>query len=192
MTARSACETCACAYASVGAAFFCPACGHNSAVTTFAGALATIRASMKLADDLPPTHGRPRHGSRHGAPLRRDQPRAGLVILPAIRGSTLREHARKRDHAGGEECLSTARQFGPALVGRDRQDLPRTSWTQTSTAISCASSQHGTSWRTQTVSSMPTTSRSRATRAMPSATPWWSRRTRCAASATSPRSSRRA
>lgn len=53
MTARSTCEACDCAYASVGAAFFCPACGHNSAASTFAGSLATIRASMDLADDLP-------------------------------------------------------------------------------------------------------------------------------------------
>lgn len=53
MTARSACEACGCAYASVGAAFFCPACGHNSAASTFAGSITTIRASMDLADELP-------------------------------------------------------------------------------------------------------------------------------------------
>lgn len=53
MTQRSACEACGCRYASLGAAFFCPGCGHNSARTTFAGALATVRASMDLADRLP-------------------------------------------------------------------------------------------------------------------------------------------
>jgi len=30
MTQRSACEACGCAYASVGAAFSCPACGHKA------------------------------------------------------------------------------------------------------------------------------------------------------------------
>ena len=53
MTQRSACESCGCAYASIGAAFFCPACGHNSARSTFSGALATVRALMDLADRMP-------------------------------------------------------------------------------------------------------------------------------------------
>jgi uncharacterized Zn finger protein (UPF0148 family) len=50
---RSTCEACGCAYASRGAAFFCPACGHNSARSTFGGAVATVRASMDLAERLP-------------------------------------------------------------------------------------------------------------------------------------------
>lgn len=53
LTQRSECEVCGCRYASLGAAFFCPACGHNSAPTTFGGALSTVRASMDLADRLP-------------------------------------------------------------------------------------------------------------------------------------------
>jgi len=53
MTQRSECESCRCHYASVGAAFFCPACGHNSARSTFAGAVATVRALMDLADRMP-------------------------------------------------------------------------------------------------------------------------------------------
>jgi hypothetical protein len=53
MEQQSECETCDTHYASVGAAFFCPACGHNSAVTTFEGALATIRGSMTLIERLP-------------------------------------------------------------------------------------------------------------------------------------------
>ena len=53
MTQHSACEACGVSYASVGAAFFCPACGHNSARTTFAGALATVRSLMDLADRMP-------------------------------------------------------------------------------------------------------------------------------------------
>ena len=41
-----ACEGCGCRYSSVGAAFFCPACGHNSASTTFLKAVETVRASV--------------------------------------------------------------------------------------------------------------------------------------------------
>jgi hypothetical protein len=53
MSQRSVCESCGTRYASVGVAFFCPACGHNSARTTFAGALATIRTTMDLAERMP-------------------------------------------------------------------------------------------------------------------------------------------
>ena len=53
MTQRSVCEVCGCRYASLGAAFFCPACGHNSARATFAGALTTVRATMDLASRVP-------------------------------------------------------------------------------------------------------------------------------------------
>jgi uncharacterized Zn finger protein (UPF0148 family) len=53
MTQHSACESCGVSYASVGAAFFCPACGHNSARSTFAGALTTVRLLMDLAEKMP-------------------------------------------------------------------------------------------------------------------------------------------
>jgi len=53
MTQHSTCEQCGALYASVGAAFFCPACGHNGARTTFAGALTTVRALMDLTEKLP-------------------------------------------------------------------------------------------------------------------------------------------
>ncbi len=52
MTQRSTCEACGCRYASIGAAFFCPACGHNSAKSMFAGALTTVRGTMDLADRM--------------------------------------------------------------------------------------------------------------------------------------------
>jgi Zn finger protein HypA/HybF involved in hydrogenase expression len=64
MRQRFTCERCQCNYSSVGAAFFCPACGHNSVMTTFVqtietvrntvGALATIRQAM--ADDPDAAH----------------------------------------------------------------------------------------------------------------------------------------
>lgn len=49
---RSTCEACGCRYASVGAAFFCPACGHNSAISTFGDTLTTVRASLDLIPKL--------------------------------------------------------------------------------------------------------------------------------------------
>jgi hypothetical protein len=46
MRRKVACEACECRYASVGAAFFCPACGHNSATSLFGGALEQVRATI--------------------------------------------------------------------------------------------------------------------------------------------------
>ena len=43
MRQRYACESCGRQYAAIGAAFFCPSCGHNSARTALAGTLSTIR-----------------------------------------------------------------------------------------------------------------------------------------------------
>ena len=49
---RSACEACGCRYASVGAAFFCPACGHNSARSMFADTIANVRRGLDLIPRL--------------------------------------------------------------------------------------------------------------------------------------------
>jgi hypothetical protein len=40
------CETCSCRYTSIGAAFFCPGCGHNSAISTFSQTLETVRNTI--------------------------------------------------------------------------------------------------------------------------------------------------
>jgi hypothetical protein len=40
------CEQCGCRYSSLGAAFFCPACGHNAAESTFAQTIETVRKSL--------------------------------------------------------------------------------------------------------------------------------------------------
>lgn len=40
------CEECQCRYASVGASFFCPACGHNSAESSFENTLETVRKTV--------------------------------------------------------------------------------------------------------------------------------------------------
>lgn len=46
MSQQSTCEQCGFRYASVGAAFFCPACGHNSSLSTFDDAVNTVRRTM--------------------------------------------------------------------------------------------------------------------------------------------------
>lgn len=46
MRQEYACELCGCRYSAIGAAFFCPACGHNSARSTFAAAVQTVRAAI--------------------------------------------------------------------------------------------------------------------------------------------------
>jgi Zn ribbon nucleic-acid-binding protein len=55
---RSACEVCGCRYAAVGAAFFCPACGHNSALSTFSETIATIRQTIEVLPKLAELVGR--------------------------------------------------------------------------------------------------------------------------------------
>ena len=46
------CETCNCRYSSIGAAFFCPACGHNSAHSTFAAAVQTVRGTVSTISNI--------------------------------------------------------------------------------------------------------------------------------------------
>jgi hypothetical protein len=46
MRQRFTCERCRCSYSSIGAAFFCPACGHNSVLTTFVQTLETVRNTV--------------------------------------------------------------------------------------------------------------------------------------------------
>lgn len=43
MRQRYVCESCGCRYAAIGAAFFCPSCGHNSARAALVETLATVR-----------------------------------------------------------------------------------------------------------------------------------------------------
>lgn len=46
MQQRVACAACGCRYASTGTSFFCPACGHNSAVAVFDAAIASARKTL--------------------------------------------------------------------------------------------------------------------------------------------------
>ncbi len=52
MRLRTTCEACQCRYSYVGAAFFCPSCGKNSASHTFAQTLATIRTAANIGESL--------------------------------------------------------------------------------------------------------------------------------------------
>ncbi|WP_096172050.1 hypothetical protein [Cohaesibacter sp. ES.047] len=58
MRLRTACESCGCRYSYVGAAYFCPSCGANSASHTFTQTLNTIRTAAGLGETLRNTLGR--------------------------------------------------------------------------------------------------------------------------------------
>jgi hypothetical protein len=49
---KFSCEQCECRYSSLGAAFFCPACGHNSAESTFTQTIEAVQKSLAV-DCLP-------------------------------------------------------------------------------------------------------------------------------------------
>jgi uncharacterized Zn finger protein (UPF0148 family) len=51
---RTSCEACGCRYSYIGSAFFCPACGHNSAVGTFEQTLAGVRLAASSSARLRP------------------------------------------------------------------------------------------------------------------------------------------
>jgi uncharacterized Zn finger protein (UPF0148 family) len=44
------CDACGCRYASVGASFFCPACGHNSATSSFEITLETVERTIQALE----------------------------------------------------------------------------------------------------------------------------------------------
>ena len=50
MTQEFKCDECNCRYSSIGAAFFCPSCGHNSVLDTFANSVETVK---KTIDAIP-------------------------------------------------------------------------------------------------------------------------------------------
>lgn len=58
MRLRTRCEECECRYSYVGAAYFCPSCGENSASHTFSQTLETIRTAAGLGSRLRETLGR--------------------------------------------------------------------------------------------------------------------------------------
>jgi uncharacterized Zn finger protein (UPF0148 family) len=52
MRLRAKCDACGCRYSFVGAAYFCPSCGKNSASQTFAQTLKAIRTAAGMGDTL--------------------------------------------------------------------------------------------------------------------------------------------
>lgn len=52
MRQRATCEACECRYSYIGSAFFCPSCGHNSAVGTFRQTLSNVRLAASSATTL--------------------------------------------------------------------------------------------------------------------------------------------
>lgn len=56
MMLRLACRQCGSRYAVVGAGFFCPHCGHNSAVETFTQSIAKVRTSVAVAERMDETN----------------------------------------------------------------------------------------------------------------------------------------
>lgn len=52
MRQRFSCEVCGCRYASVGLAYFCPSCGHNSVLITFEKTLDTVRQVMAKTSEM--------------------------------------------------------------------------------------------------------------------------------------------
>lgn len=52
MTLKIRCSECDCRYAVIGAAFFCPACGHNAAEEVFSRSLAGVRRTIEHIDRI--------------------------------------------------------------------------------------------------------------------------------------------
>jgi uncharacterized Zn finger protein (UPF0148 family) len=52
MTQEFCCKECNCHYASIGAAFFCPSCGHNSVLDTFANSVDTVQKTLAAIPEI--------------------------------------------------------------------------------------------------------------------------------------------
>lgn len=52
MALKITCPSCACRYAVIGAAYFCPACGYSSAEQVFEQTIAGIKATLKVLDQV--------------------------------------------------------------------------------------------------------------------------------------------
>jgi len=52
MRLKITCPVCACRYAVIGAAFFCPACGHNAADLMFSQSIAAIRNALDVLAEV--------------------------------------------------------------------------------------------------------------------------------------------
>ena len=73
------CEACSCRYSSIGAAFFCPACGHNSALSTFSQTLETIQNTMDAMEQIRHSFGGDRDAAENAVRMVTEQALAKLV-----------------------------------------------------------------------------------------------------------------
>ena len=73
------CETCSCRYSSIGAAFFCPACGHNSAISTFGQTLETVRHTIGAIKAIKEAFGDSRDAAENAIRLIMEQSMGKLV-----------------------------------------------------------------------------------------------------------------
>lgn len=74
-----ACEICSCRYTSVGAAFFCPACGHNSAISTFSQTLETVRKTIGAVKAIKEAFGDDQDAAENAVRLIMEQSMGKLV-----------------------------------------------------------------------------------------------------------------
>ena len=73
------CESCSCRYSSIGAAFFCPACGHNSAITTFGQTLETVRKTIRSVAAIKEAFGKDRDSAENAVRLVMEQSMGKIV-----------------------------------------------------------------------------------------------------------------
>ena len=52
MTQEFRCPECNCRYSSIGAAFFCPSCGHNDVMETFSNSIETVQKTLSAIPSL--------------------------------------------------------------------------------------------------------------------------------------------
>jgi len=79
MEQEFSCESCACQYSSIGAAFFCPACGHNSALSMFSHTLDTIQRTMEALPVIKQAFGDDRDAAQNAIRLVVEQSLGKLV-----------------------------------------------------------------------------------------------------------------
>jgi hypothetical protein len=73
------CEHCACRYSSVGAAFFCPACGHNSSISVFSHTLGAVQKTLEAIPAIRQAFGEDKDGAENATRLVVEQSFGKLV-----------------------------------------------------------------------------------------------------------------
>jgi len=79
MRQRFSCEICSCRYSSIGATYFCPACGHNSVLSTFTQTVDTVRNTINAVPAIRQAMGEDRDGAENTIRLLLEQSMGRLV-----------------------------------------------------------------------------------------------------------------